>query len=83
MAKMYESANARPKEIVDSHLSYRQDTFRTYIVPNLRNYILASLRKDMVQCFVNGLADKKLKSITIERIEGTLKTAVMQAIDND
>ena len=37
----------------------------------------------MVQRFVNGLADKGLKSITIERIVGTLKTALMQAVDND
>lgn len=56
---------------------------RNHIAPDLGNYTLASLRNDMVQRFVNGLADKDLKSITIERIVGTLKTALIQAVDND
>lgn len=74
----YKKASVKPK----TYAAYEAHV-RNYIAPDLGNYTLATLRNDMVQRFVNGLADKGLKSLTIERIVGTLKTALIQAVDND
>ena len=56
---------------------------RNHIAPDLGSYSLSSLRNDMVQRFVNGLVNKGLKSITIERIVGVLKAALEQAVNNE
>lgn len=74
----YKKASVKPK----TYAAYEAHV-RNHIAPDLGNYTLATLRNDMVQRFVNGLADKGLKSLTIERIVGTLKTALIQAVDND
>lgn len=76
--KDYKRASVKPKTYAtyEAHIT-------NHIAPELGNYTLASLRNDMVQRFVNGLADKGLKTITIERIVGTLKAAMLQAVDNE
>ena len=74
----YKKASVKPK----TYAAYEAHA-RNHIIPHLGNYTLASLRNDMVQRFVNSLTDKGLKTITIERIVGTLKTSLMQAVDND
>lgn len=56
---------------------------RNHIIPDLGSYTLASLRNDMVQRFVNGLADKGLGTTTISNISILLKEALEQAVDND
>lgn len=55
---------------------------RNHIKPVLGHYYLKDLRKEMVQGFVNGLIEKKLKSRTIAGIVGTLRVAFEQAVDN-
>ena len=74
----YKKNSVKPK----TYAAYEAH-IRNHIAPDLGGYKLASLRNDMVQRFVNNLADKELKSITIERIVGTLKTGLIQAVDND
>lgn len=74
----YKKNSVKPK----TYAAYEAHV-RNHIAPDLGGYTLASLRNDMVQRFVNNLADKGLKSITIERVVGTLKTGLIQAVDND
>lgn len=75
--KDYKKPSVKPK----TYAAYEAHV-RNHIVPELGNYTLSSLRNDMVQRFINGLAEKGLKSLTIERIVGTLKAALIQAVDN-
>lgn len=74
----YKKNSVKPKTYAayESHI-------KNHIVPDLGDCILSQLRNDMVQRFVNNLAEKGLKSMTIERVVGTLKTGLMQAVDNE
>lgn len=74
----YKKASVKPK----TYAAYESHV-KNHIVPDLGNYTLSALRNDTVQRFVNGLADKNLKYLTVERIVGTLKTALIQAVDNE
>ena len=75
--KDYKKPSVKPK----TYAAYEAHV-RNHIVPELGSYTLSVLRNDMIQRFVNNLAEKKLKSLTIERIVGTLKAALLQAVDN-
>ena len=75
--KDYKKPSVKPK----TYAAYEAHV-RNHIVPELGSYTLSVLRNDMIQRFVNNLAEKKLKSLTIERIVGTLKAALIQAVDN-
>ena len=75
----YKKTSIKPK----TYVAY-ESIIKNHIIPAVGKYTLASLRNDMVQRFVNELSsDKNLKSLTIERIVGILKTALEQAVDND
>lgn len=74
----YKKNSVKPKTYAayESHI-------KNHIAPDLGDCTLSQLRNDMVQRFVNNLAEKGLKSLTIERVVGTLKTGLMQAVDNE
>lgn len=74
----YKKTSVKPK----TYAAYEAQV-RNHIAPGLGSYTLSNLRNDMVQRFVNELSNKGLESLTIERIVGILKSALMQAVDND
>lgn len=71
----------KPSVKMKTYAAYEAQV-KNHIIPELGNYTLSALRNDMVQRFVNGLSDKGLKSLTVERIVGILKAALVQAVDN-